>query len=351
MIAQIQSSTGCQIVKTALKSIAFLLGLSLAGWYLWRAGPVEIFTNVSRLGWWMPVVVVPYFFVYVFDTWGWHLAFGRYATVRPAWLTLFRVRWAAESINSIIPSGYVGGEALKVYLLHKRGFSGMTASTSVVASKTCQILAQVVFIGLGALAAMTRLPAGAGARTGMTLIALASFGAAGSILLLQRRGMFSTLHALLARFSLRFRLGDESRSKLRALDDQIYAFYRRDRIRFLQTTGAFLAGWLADALEIYVICRLLGLPLTWTEAIAIESFICVAKGLGFFVPGAWGVQESGVVLLFKIFGLPVPIAVAYAVVLRGRELCYVLVGGALLYSEESSFKRVLDRAAKDSLSA
>jgi uncharacterized membrane protein YbhN (UPF0104 family) len=119
----------------------------------------------------------------------------------------------------------------------------------------------------------------------------------------------------------------------------------------LQTTGAFLAGWLADALEIYVICRLLGLPLTWTEAIAIESFISVAKGLGFFVPGAWGVQESGVVLLFKIFGLPVPIAVAYAVVLRGRELCYVLVGGALLYSEESSFKRVLDRAAKDSLSA
>ena len=92
---------------------------------------------------------------------------------------------------------------------------------------------------------------------------------------------------------------------------------------------------------------MLGLPLTWTEAIAIESFITVAKAVGIFVPAALGVQESGVVLLFQIFGLPVPIAVAYAILRRGRDLFYVLVGGALLYSEEASFKRVLDHAANE----
>jgi uncharacterized membrane protein YbhN (UPF0104 family) len=107
-------------------------------------------------------------------------------------------------------------------------------------------------------------------------------------------------------------------------------------------------GWLADALEVYVVCHLLRLPLAWTEAIAIESFISVAKAMGIFVPAALGVQESGVVLLFQIFGLPAPIAAAYAIIRRGRELFYVLVGGALLYSEESSFKRVLDQAAKES---
>jgi putative membrane protein len=326
-----------------------LLGLGLFGWFIRRAGPAEVFANLSRLGWLAPLVLVPYFLVYVLDAFGWYLAFGSYAAARPSYLTLFRVRWAGESINSIIPSAYVGGEALKVYLLHKRGFPGMAASTSVVASKTCQVLAQVVFIGLGVLAAMNHLSAESGARTGMLLITLAAFGVVGMLFLLQRRGMFSSLHELLSRFSIRIKTLEKHQPNLRKLDDQIYAFYHRDRKRFFQTTTVFLMGWLADALEIYVVCHLLGLPLAWTEAIAIESFISVAKALGIFVPAALGVQESGVVLLFQIFGLPAPIGAAYAIIRRGRELFYVLVGGALLYSEEASFKRVLDHAAKGSV--
>ncbi len=334
-------------MKTALRWIVLLLGLGLFGWFIQRAGPAEILANVSRLGWLAPVVVMPYFLVYVLDTWGWYLAFGSYAAVRPSYLTLFRVRWAGESINNVIPSAYVGGEALKVYLLHKRGFSGMTASTGVVASKTCQVLAQVVFIGLGALAAMNHLPIGSRVRTGMVMITMVAFGVVSLLFLLQRRGMFSSLHALLSRFSIRIKAFEKSQPHLRKLDDQVYAFYHHDRARFFQTTTVFLLGWLADALEIYVVCHLLGLPLVWTEAIAIESFISVAKALGIFVPAALGVQESGVMLLFQIFGLPAPIAAAYAIIRRGRELFYVLVGGALLYSEEASFKRVLDHAAKE----
>ena len=331
-------------MKTGLRWLVFSLGLGLVGWYVWRAGPEEIFKGLRQIGWWTPVVLMPFFLVYILDTWGWYLAFGAYTAVRPAYLTLFRVRWAAEAINSIIPSAYIAGEALKVYLLHKRGFPGMAAGTSVVASKTCQVLAQVFFIGLGAIAATNILPEKHGARAGMMAVALAAFSLVGLIFLLQRRGMFSTLHGLLSRFSW-FKALNKSQADLRTLDDQIYAFYRHDRLRFFRTTAAFLAGWLCDAVEVYLVCHLLGLKLTWTEAIAIEAFIGVAKGVGFFVPGALGVQESGVMLLFSIFGLPTPIALVYAVIRRGRDLFFVLVGGALLYSEEASIKRVLDHAA------
>jgi putative membrane protein len=335
-------------LRTAFKGIVLTLGLGLFGWFIYRAGPAEIFNNMSRLGWLTPVVVMPYFLVYVLDTSGWYLAFGSYAAVRPAYLTLFRVRWAGESVNNVIPSGSVGGEALKVYLLHKRGVPGLTAGTSVVVSKTCQVLAQAFFIGLGALCATIELPASAGARTGMLLITVAVFAVAVLIFVLQRQGMFSSLHALLARFSIRIRALETNLPKLRALDEQTYAFYNRDRGCFFRSTAAFLMGWLADAFELYVICHLLGLPLAWTEAIAIESFISVAKAVGVFVPGALGVQESGVVLLFEVFALPVPVAVTYAILRRGRELLYVLIGGALLYAEEASFKRVLNESAKES---
>jgi uncharacterized membrane protein YbhN (UPF0104 family) len=186
---------------------------------------------------------MPYFLVYLLDTWGWYLAFGSYAAVRPSFLTLFRVRWAGESINNVVPSAYVGGEALKVYLLHKRGFSGMTASTSVVASKTCQVLAQVVFIGLGALAAMNHLPAGSGVRNGMMLIMLGAFGVLGPALPRATPGECSaacTRCSPVSPFASKPWKG--TRPHLRKLDDQIYAFYQRDRARFFHDHHGFFNG-------------------------------------------------------------------------------------------------------------
>lgn len=334
-------------MKAALRWILLLLGLALFGWFIYRAGPAEIFASVRRLGWWTPVVLLPYFLVYVFDTWAWHLSFGSYAATRPSFFTLFRVRWAGECVNSIIPTAYVGGEALKAYLLHKRGLPGLTASTSVVASKTCQVLAQVFFIGLGALAAQPHLPADSGARYGMVFIAFASLAVIILLFVLQRRGMFNSVRALLSRLSIRIKVFERNEAHLRKLDEQIYAFYRHDRARFFGATFVYVLGWLTDAVEIYVVSRLLGLPLSATEAIAIESFISVAKSLGVFAPAAMGVQESGVMILFHLFGLPAPVGVAYALIRRGRELFYVLVGGALLYAEEASFKRVLQHAAEE----
>ncbi|MGC3960904.1 MAG: flippase-like domain-containing protein [Verrucomicrobiota bacterium] len=334
-------------MKIALRWILFLLGLGLFGWFIQRAGPAEIWTNVQKLGWLAPVIVLPYLVVYLFDTWGWYLAFGKYAAMKPKFLTLFRVRWAGEAVNNVIPSGYVGGEAVKAYLLHKRGVPGLTCGTSVVASKTCQVIAQVAFIGLGALLALPILPADSGARQGMMVITVAAFGVVGLLLLLQRRGMFSTVQGVLKRFNLRFKAIEKHEASFRKLDDQVYQFYHTDRLRFFQTTFVYFLGWLADALEIYVVCHLLGLPLSVAEAVTIEAFISVAKAMGIFVPAALGVQESGVVLLFKIFALPAPIAVTYAILRRGRELFYVLVGGILLYTEETSLKGTLEHAAQE----
>jgi putative membrane protein len=335
-------------VKTALRWTLLLLGLALFGWFIYRAGPAAIFASVRRLGWFAPVVLVPYLLVYVFDTWGWYLAFGSYATARPSYFTLFRVRWASEAFNSVIPSGYVGGEALKAYLLHKRGVPGLTASTSVVASKTCQVLAQALFIGLGVLAAQPHLPPDSAAHRGMMIISLGCLVVVVVLFALQRRGMFNSLRALSSRLHIRIKTLERNEPHLRQLDEQIYTFYHHDRRRFVCSTLVYLLGWLADALEIYVVCHLLGLPISWTEAVAIESFISVAKALGIFAPAAMGVQESGVMLLFHFFALPAPIGVAYALIRRGRELFYVLVGGLLLYMEKASFKRVLAHAAEDS---
>jgi uncharacterized membrane protein YbhN (UPF0104 family) len=86
--------------------------------------------------------------------------------------------------------------------------------------------------------------------------------------------------------------------------------------------------------------------MTWLQALAVEAFISVAKVLGLFVPGAVGVQESGVVLLCRLAGLPEPFGLAYALFRRGRELLYAAVGWAWLSLEEASLPRLRQEAGE-----
>ena len=321
-----------------IRWLLLAVGVTMFAWFIQRAGLGEIGRTVAKLGWWAPLVLVPYGWVYLLDTLGWFVVFSKYAAPRISYGTLFRVRWAGESVNYVIPSAYVGGEAVKVWLLHKRGVSAMAAGTSVVASKTCQTLAQVIFIVMGAMLALPHLEPGSGARTGMWVISCAGCVVVALLFLVQRIGLFTAVTALMTRLPVRMGFLETHRDQLRELDRQIYDFYHGDPTRFFGSTLAYLCGWVTDALEVFLVCWLLGHPISWTEALAIEAFIGVAKALGMFVPGALGVQESGVALLFELFGLPPAVGAGYALIRRGREVAYAIVGGSLLSAEGVSWR-------------
>ena len=325
-------------MKLTLRLLVAFAGLALFAWFVYRAGLTEIMGAFSRLGWYAPLVLVPFAIVYVFDTLGWRLAFGKQPT--PSFPVLMRVRWAGEAVNNVVPSAYIGGEAVKIYLLRKHGIPAMVAASSTIVGKTIQTLAQVVFITLGAIAGLTILPAGSPARYGMFAIA-----AAGSVIVFllfwwQRRGMFSALLAVTRKLGIRIAALERHETNLRELDDRIGNFSRTDPLHFRLSAAAYLIGWICDALEIFLVSHLVGMPLTWVEAVAVESFTSVAKAVGIFAPGALGVQESGIVLLFRIFGLPQALGIPYAIIRRGRELIYAMIGAIFLQLEHADLTMV-----------
>jgi glycosyltransferase 2 family protein len=330
-----------------LKGLLLVLGLGLVIWLFWRADPGRVWGLVKSLGWWAPLLLLPYGLVYLVDTAGWRFAFGR---DRPRQITfgqLMRIRWAGEAVNNLVPSGYLGGEGVKVYLLRKAGVSGWIGATSVVVSKTVQILAQVMFIGLGAFLGGMHLAVGSPMRSAMWTVA----GIAWMVLLVligvQYYGFLKTVGRL-SRLSKRLRRWfEQHQERVREVDGEIRSFYHRQPGWFLVSVMAYFTGWLCDAIEIWLVSLILGWPLDWTQAIAIESFVGVAKALGTFVPASVGVQESGVVLLFQAFGLTSTEALAYALIRRVRELVYALVGMGLLWSQEASFKRLKARIGSD----
>src|SRR5262249_1763528 len=334
-------------VKLALRLIIAAAGLALFGWFVHRIGVDTISRAFAALGWSAPLILLPYALVYLLDTLGWRLCFRRALPKAITFGTLFRIRWAGESLNNVVPSAYLGGEAVKVYLLHKRGLPVADGAESVIIGKTAQVLSEVIFIAFGAVAGSAILPSNSSARAGMFAIAGAATAVVAMLFWLQHRGIFSSLLALTARLRLRIRALASQAESLRRLDRRIFDFYRNDQRRFIFCVTLFLAGWIADSLEVLLVSHLLGMPLNWSQALAFEAFISVAKALGVFAPAALGVQESGVIFLFYLFGLPPALGVSYAIIRRARELTFVVIGGAFLYAEEPAMRGLAKRVARE----
>jgi uncharacterized protein (TIRG00374 family) len=244
-------------VKLALRLVIAGAGLALFAWFVHRTGVDTIPRAFATLGWSAPLILLPYALVYLLDTVGWRLCFGRTLPKSISFGTLFRIRWAGESLNNVVPSAYLGGEAAKVYLLHKRGLPVVDGASSVIIGKTAQVLAEVIFIAFGAVAGSSILPANSSARAGMFAIAGAATALMAMLFWLQHRGMFSTFLALTRRLRLRIRALTSRAESLRQLDRRILGFYRNDRRRFLSSVAFYLAGWIADSLDILLVSYLL----------------------------------------------------------------------------------------------
>ena len=332
-------------MKIAFRAILLLLGLGLFGWFVHRAGPGEIWRTCASLGWYAPLALIPYGVVYGVDTLGWKFAFAREAVSRVGFWSLFRVRWCGEAVNNVVPSAYVGGEAVKVYLLRKRGVAIRDATASVIVGRTVQTLTQVMFIALGSAAFLSIAQPTSAFRQGMIAVLVGSLAAIGALFWLQSRGMFSILFAILERLKIRIKSLESNRAGLEQVDRQVVGFYRHDRGRFFKSTCFYLGGWLLDTMDIFLVSWLVGMPISWSQALAIEAFIGVAKVLGLFVPGALGVQESGIALVCRMAGLPDALGLSYAIIRRGREVIYASFGWLLLYAEEATLKGLSGKVA------
>jgi uncharacterized protein (TIRG00374 family) len=321
------------------RMLALGLGLAVFGWMFWAIGPVKVWHHLRELGWRAVLVPFPFLLVYIIDAYGWKLSFGRKGA-GVGYPALLRIRWAGEAINYILPTAYVGGEAVKVYLLRKRGVApGFSGATAVI-SKSCQTLAMVIFIFGGACMALNYLPAESSARQGMMIVAgLAAVGVT-FLFAMQRYGLFGTAIDLFRRIGLRLAVLERQEAKLREMDAEVRRFYSGQRGWMLGSTAVFLLGWLGDTLEILLVSHLLGVPLDWQQAFALEAFIAVAKALGMFSPGSLGVQEIGVVFLFKLFGLPESLGVSYALIRRGREFVFGIIGWSFIVAEEHSVREL-----------
>ena len=317
-----------------LKLVLFFVGILTFFGLVWHIGPARIAETVGHLG---PAalafVLLPSLVMYSLEAWGWRLTLGTHAHAVPFW-KLLAIRTAGEVVNMTTPSAYVGGEPLKAYLLKREGVPIVEGLASVVTAKTTMTIAEILFILLGlacwVFGASDRAAAGSPDGSASFVAVLLSVGllvsGTAAFVVVQRRGLFAGLLGLLRRCGIRIGFLESREHKLHELDRLILQFYSGNTRGFVLSTGACFLGWLAEAMEVYVMLLCLGGPVDVPRALAIAALSVFIKGGAFFIPGSIGAQEAGNVLLLVAYGYSEVTGLAFALLRRFRELVWICIG-------------------------
>ncbi|MFQ5693878.1 MAG: flippase-like domain-containing protein, partial [Nitrospinota bacterium] len=240
-------------------------------------------------------------------------------------------RLIGESMNTITPAAYLGGEPVKVLLMERHGVQMMAGASSVVVAKTVMTISEAIFVLIGIVIAVFQVGTGPPLMKGLIWAMAAFIPFCVLLLVVQRMGMFGAIIRLLRRLGLRGALLAKAEIRLLRLDESLSRYYRENPRGMLLGILFHLMGWMCGVGEVYILLWLLGIPADWGMAFAIEAIGAMIKGAIFFIPGGVGTTEGGNILIFAAYGLSGTTALSFSILRRFREIFYISLG-LLLFS-------------------
>lgn len=295
--------------------LSFIVGVGmLTVLVLWQGieGLSAIFQQAGYRIWWIPVF---YALPLGCATVSWHyLLMGDRP---PSWRFKLYATWIGLGVNWLLPVAQIGGELARARLLIKRRYAIGPAIASVVGDKTLQVATQALYTltGLVLLAATrTQNILGRGA-----LISVLGMGFVTVMFYrLQRGGLFQRFAQVAQRF-VSATSGEAIDAIALQVDQALQQLY--DARRRLAIALALRSLYrLVMAGEVWLALWILGYPVSWVDAMILESLGQGVRSAAFAVPGGLGAQEGGFILIGAALGLPPQVSLALSLCKRFREL-------------------------------
>jgi len=299
--------------------IAGLLGLAVMLALILREGAGSI-ADLSEVGWTLLWLVPLHVLPLMLDVSSWRVLLapadpGRRAGLR----ALFAIAAVREAINRLLPVANVGGEIVGVRLLVLRGLPVAPAAASVVVEVSLTIVAEYIFVAIGVLCLLR--VTGAVPLTAHVLLALAlSLPVVVLIFLLLRNGAGIERFGRLIERTLGARWGRLGEHTAR-LDAEIRRLYRARR-RLLVSLAWQVAAFCAGTIETWLVLHWLGAPVSFADALALESLAQAIRHMAFLVPAGLGVQEAGLIAFGHLIGVSSEAALALSLAKRMREILF-----------------------------
>jgi len=280
--------------------------------------------------------LLPFLAFELIDTAAWRRLIGAMG-VTPRYLPLLQARISAEAVNLTLPAGAAVAEAITPALLYRRcGIAIRDGVVGMAARRWTVLRAHGVYLfagGIVGLLVATQPPALPWLTFLFSAVALGI--AAGARLIFTERSGSSRLESMLEKLPGRFHIWFANRrASFAAVDRRFEAFARAEGADWLANTAIYLAAWMVEAVETFLLLRLLGAQLSFSEVFPIEAALSFVRSVAFLAPAGLGVQDLGYVALFT--ALPRPVVLAFIASKRGKELLWAAVGYLALLGRKTS---------------
>ncbi|HEX5058731.1 MAG TPA: lysylphosphatidylglycerol synthase domain-containing protein [Kofleriaceae bacterium] len=324
-----------------LRIVGAILALGLLAAVIYHLGPAAIAHQLLMVGPGFLWLLVIHALGIAIAGLPWHVLLPRSA--RPTIWQSIASRFVAAGANAVTPVVSFAGDLVRLFWLpHKSDRPAGVAA--IVVDRLTYGAANVLFVLGGAIALVhTGLPPEYTRITVIGFIVLAV--AVGLIALLASRfRLVGRVHHLITRLRRKERdhqFGDD-------VDTSVQRMLRREPGQLALAFFFNVLFRLAMSAQIVVAFHLLGVTLSWEQALVFAALPIVMAVAGFMVPSQIGVQEGAQALLAHSFGIPETTAVAVVLLLRIRSL----IGGAfvavLIATKKSTLEANSTRAAASS---
>jgi putative membrane protein len=297
--------------------IATAAGTAIAVALIALYGAAEIGTAIRGAGWGILALVAYHLVQIVFS------ALALQALLpQQRFATISRLRWIREAVNALLPVAQIGGEVVGARLLRTQGVTLAAVGATVAVDLILEMMSQVAFTLLG-LAILLRTAPQLDATRWIAEGTIIAAGIVLSLWLAKRLGIVQLLERILV--SLSDRVGWAALGEVRGLHAAVGALYRQP-VRLSLGFMHHLISWLLGGFEVMLALYLLGVPVDLGDALVIESLGQATRAMGFFVPGAMGVQEAGNILVCGLVGIGPQAAIELSLLRRIREVALGIPG-------------------------
>jgi putative membrane protein len=301
-------------------ALALAVGVAVLTYLLRKYQLSEIATAMAAAGWGILWISLYRFVTIATDAIGWQALW--IGEQKPSGARLLVYRWIGEAVNSLLPVAQVGGHVARARLLGRSQNDPIGAGASTIVDFTVGVLTQAVYTAAGIVLLLRAARVSQSALDEALMIALALL-VAGLVTLyaVQRGRMLAKTAAVFRKFlagNLRS-TGDQLHAHAQALDGAVNAVYaRRDGV--LRSFAWRMFTWLLHTGETWLIMQFLGAPVSWGEALILESLGTAVRNAAFPIPAGLGAQEGGFLLLGTALGISPPLCLALSLSKRAREL-------------------------------
>lgn len=293
----------------------------------------DIWRNLKRVGFWFPVIMLLWFFVYLINTCSWYLIIRDDRNYRVPFWHVCKLSITGFAINYATPGGLMGGEPYRI--LELTPYVGVSkATSSVILYVMMHIFSHFWFWFLSIFLYIFLYPVNA--FMGLLLSATGAFCLLAFYFFARgyKSGMTVKTFRFLQRvpfvkgWARRFMIAQKD--TLEQIDSQIALLHSQHKKTFYCALLLELSARILSSLEIYIILSVFTSHVSGWDCILILAFSSLFSNLIFFFPMQLGAREGGLALAVDGLHMAGALGVYVGLITRLRELLWIAIGMVLL---------------------